>query len=182
MPELPLQHFPTRHQFRLPFDLRYCVGMADKDSPLVQVLAWLAATAFLTSWFLPVLDEVPGWMAFRYALAPLVPFRDAGNASWEDNVPQVLSALTNVMFVLLFGLWLARQMFRPGMFVRITLACLLLNLYWFVLAWRDGQGLAELLYGYYVWMAAFALFFAVAVLTAFASRRTSRTPTAGTPS
>jgi|SRR5688572_2073460 len=156
--------------------------MANKDSPLIQVLAWLAAAAFLASWFLPVLKEVPGWMAFRYALAPLVPFRDAGNASWEDNVPHVLSALTNVVFVILFGLWLARQMFRPGMFVRLTLACLLLNLYWFVLAAREGPRLAELLYGYYVWMAAFALFFAVAVLTAFASRRTSRTPTADTPS
>lgn len=153
-----------------------------KDSPLIRALAWLAAAAFLVSWFLPVLSEVPGWMAFRYALAPLVPYRDAGNAAWEDNVPQVLSALTNVMFVILFGLWVARQMFRPGLFVRITLACLLLNLYWFVLAIRDRQGLDDLLYGYYVWMLAFALFFAVAVLTAFASRRTSKTPTADTPS
>jgi uncharacterized membrane protein len=138
--------------------------MANKDGPLIQALAWLAAAAFLVSWFLPV------------------PYRDAGNAAWEDNVPQVLSALTNVVFVVLFGLWLARQMFRPGMFVRITLACLLLNLYWFVLAIRDGQSLADLLYGYYVWMLAFALLFLVAMLTAFASRRTSRTPTADTPS
>lgn len=145
-------------------------------------LFWLSAAAFAASWFLPVLDDVPGWMAFRYALAPLVPYRDAGNASWEDNVPQVLSALTNVMYVVLFALWLARQMFRPGLFVRVSLACLLLNLYWFVLAWRDSNGLADLRYGYYVWMLAFALMFAVAVLTAFEARRTSRTPTADTPS
>jgi hypothetical protein len=144
-------------------------------------LFWLSAAAFAASWFLPVLDDVPGWMAFRYALAPLVPYRDAGDASWEDNVPQVLSALTNVMYVVLFALWLARQMFRPGLFVRVSLACLLLNLYWFVLAWRDSNGLADLLYGYYVWMLAFALMFAVAVLTAFEARRTSRIPTAGTP-
>jgi hypothetical protein len=144
-------------------------------------LAWLSAAAFAASWFLPVLDDVPGWMAFRYALAPLVPYRNAGNEAWEDNVPQVLSALTNVMYVILFGLWLAKQMFRPGLFVRITLACLLLNLYWFVQAWRDPQGLDDLLYGYYVWMAAFALMFAVALLTAYAGRRTSRTPTDGTP-
>ncbi len=43
---------------------------------------WLGALAFLASWFLPVLDDVPGWMAFRYALAPLVPFRDAGSQAW----------------------------------------------------------------------------------------------------
>ena len=147
---------------------------------VTPVLAWLAALAFLASWFLPVLEDVPGWQAFRYALAPLVPFRDAGAMPWDDNIPQVLSALTNVMFVILFALWIARQMFRPGMFVRLSLACLLLNLYWLVKAWREDR-LADLLYGYYVWLFAFALMFAVAVLTAFASRRTSRTPTDGRP-
>jgi hypothetical protein len=150
-------------------------------SRTAKLLAWLAAAAFAASWYLPVLDGVPGWMAFRHALAPLVPFRDAGAASWEDSVPQVLSALTNAVFVILFALWLARQMFRPGLFVRISLACVLLNLYWFVLAWRERGSVADLRLGYYVWMLAFLLLFAVAVLTAFATRRTSRTPTAGTP-
>jgi hypothetical protein len=147
---------------------------------VTPALAWLAALAFVASWFLPVIENVPGWMAFRYALAPLVPFRDAVTMPWDDNVPQVLSALTNVMFVILFALWLAKQMFRPGLFVRIAIACLLLNLYWFVKAWRD-DALADLLYGYYVWLFAFSLLLAVAVLTVFADRRTSRTPTAGKP-
>lgn len=146
---------------------------------ITDVLVWSAALAFIVSWFLPVLPEVPGWMAFRYALAPLVPFRDAGSLAWDDQVPQVLSALTNVVFLILFALWLARQMFRPGLFVRIALACLLLNLYWFVRAWRE-KGLQDLLLGYYVWFAAFALMFAAAILSAFEARRTSRTPTAGT--
>lgn len=146
----------------------------------IPALVWLAALAFLASWFLPVLPDVPGWMAFRYALAPLVPYGAAGNRDWEDNVPQVLSALTNVVFIMLIALWLAKQMFRPGLFVRMALACVLLNLYWFVKAWREN-GLADLLFGYYVWLSAFALMLAVAILTAFASRRTSRTPTAGTP-
>ena len=150
-------------------------------SPLIAALVYLSAAAFAASWFLPVLDEVPGWMAFRYALAPLVPYREAGNAAWEDNVPQVLSALTNVVYVILLVLWQVGQMFRPGLFVRVALACLLLDLYWFVLAWRDANGLSELLYGYYVWMAAFALMLAAAVLTAFASRRTSRIPRDGRP-
>ncbi|HEX6638531.1 MAG TPA: hypothetical protein VF033_12815 [Steroidobacteraceae bacterium] len=150
-------------------------------SRTATVLAWLSAAAFLASWFLPVLEDVPGWMAFRYALAPLVPYRGAGDIAWDDSVPQVLSALTNVMFVVLFGLWLARQMFRPGMFVRLALVCVLLDLYWFVMAWRDPNGLSDLLYGYYVWMLAFVLMFAVSVLSVFAGRRTSRTPTAGRP-
>lgn len=137
--------------------------------------------AFATSWFLPVLEGVPGWMAFRYALAPLVPFRDAGSIAWDDSAPQVMSALTNLVFIILFGLWLAKQAVRPGLLVRITIACFVLNLYWFVKAWRDG-GLADLLFGYYVWLGAFALLLAVASLTASASRRTSTTPTAGTSS
>jgi tellurite resistance protein TehA-like permease len=94
----------------------------------------------------------------------------------------VLSALTNVMFVILFGMWLAKQMFRPGMFVRVALACVLLNLYWFVMASRDPHGLSDLRYGYYVWLLAFVSMFAAAVLNAFASRRTSKIPRADTPS
>jgi hypothetical protein len=148
---------------------------------LIPALAWLSAALFTISWFLPVLNDVPGWMAFRYALAPLVPYHNADRISWEDSVPQVLSALTNVVFVILFALWLSRQVPRPGMFVRITLACVLLNLYWFVLAWRDPTGLSQLLAGYYVWMLAFILWFAVAVLIAYGGRRTSKTPTADTP-
>lgn len=136
---------------------------------------------FLASWFLPVLEDLPGWMAFRYALAPLVPYRDAGTLGFEDSAPQVMSALTNVVFIVLFVLWVSRQSPRPGMFVRITLACFLINLYWFVKAWRES-GIADLLYGYYVWVAAFALLAVVAALIAFSSRRTSKTPMAGTPS
>jgi len=146
-----------------------------------SLLIWIATAAFTASWFLPVLDEVPGWMAFRYAMAPLIPYRDAGNLGWEDDVPQVMSALTNVVFVILVGLIATRQPPRPGMFVRISLACALLNLYWFVLAFRDAHEPGQLLYGYYVWEAAFVLLTAAAVLTAFADRRTSRTPTDGMP-
>jgi hypothetical protein len=147
----------------------------------ISALVWTATACWFASWFLPVLTDVPGWMAFRYALAPLIPYRDAGNLAWEDNVPQVFSALTNLVFLVLLGLWLAGQMFRAGMFVRLTVACLLMNLYWLVQAWR-GDRLGDLLYGYYVWLLAFVFFTVAAVLTASASRRTSRTPRAGTPS
>jgi hypothetical protein len=134
--------------------------------------------AFAASWFLPVLEDVPGWMAFRFALAPLVPYSAAGQLTWDDSIPQVLSALTNVVFVVLFAMWASKQQVRPGLFVRIAIACFLLNLYWSVKAWRE-DGLNDLLIGYYLWLAAFALLLAVAVIIAFASRRTSTTPTDG---
>jgi len=147
----------------------------------MNVLVWTATAAFAASWFLPVLPDVPGWMAFRYAFAPLVPYAAAGDLAMEDSVPHVLSALSNVVFVVLAALWLTGQRMRPGTFVRISLACVLLNLYWFVKAFRE-DGLHDLLIGYYVWELAFTLVLGVAITVAVAGRRTSTTPTAGTPS
>lgn len=141
---------------------------------------WLAAAAFLASWFLPALDGVAGWEAFRFALSPLVPYRQLGSLG-DHAVPAVLSAVTNLVFVLLFALWLTGQKVRPGLFVRIAIACFLLDLYWLVQAWRD-QDLGSLRIGYFLWLTAFALLLAVAILTAFEARRTSKTPTAGMPS
>jgi hypothetical protein len=138
-----------------------------------NALAWTAATLFVAAWFLPVLADVPGWMAFRFALAPIVPYHDAPETPWDDAAPQAMSALTNVVFVILFVLWATRQTPRPGMFVRMTLACFLINLYWFVNAWRENA-VKELLAGYYVWVAAFALLLAVAILIAVVSRRAAR--------
>jgi hypothetical protein len=155
------------------------VAGTPESTKLTSVLAWTATAAFAASWFMPVLEDVSGWMAFRYALSPLVPYSAASELTWEDSVPQVLSALTNVVFIILIALWVARQMMRPGLFVRIAIACFVLNLYWFVKAWRE-QGLDDLLIGYYVWLFAFALMLGVSILTAVASRRTSTTPRAGT--
>ena len=156
--------------------------MAGTDpTKLTNILVWTAGAAFAASWFMPVLEDVPGWMAFRYALSPLVPYSAGAEVTWEDAVPQVLSALTNVVFVILFALWVARQTMRPGLFVRVAIACVLLNLYWFVKAWREHD-LNDLLIGYYLWLLAFALMLGVAAISAAAARRTSTTPTAGTPS
>jgi len=155
--------------------------VAEHLTKLSKILAWAAAATFAASWFLPVLDDVPGWMAFRYALAPLVPFRDAGVMTWDESAPQVMSSLTNVVFVILFGLWVSNQAVRPGLFVRIAIACFLMNLYWLVSAWRE-HGLDDLLIGYYVWLAAFALLLATASLIACANRQTSKTPTDDRPS
>jgi len=155
------------------------------DAPLTKwmtVVVWTAAALFAASWFMPVLEDVPGWMAFRYALSPLVPYEaGAENLSAEESVPQILSALTNVVFVVMVALWVTNQRMRPATFVRIGLACFLLNLYWPVKAIREG-GIRDILPGYYVWEAAFALLLGVAVTAVVASRRTSTTPTAGTPS
>ncbi|HTU66494.1 MAG TPA: hypothetical protein VMF52_11135 [Steroidobacteraceae bacterium] len=120
-------------------------------------LGWLAAACFVAGWFLPAASEVPGWMAFRYAFSPVWPYGSGGTADGvEDAAPQVLSALTNVAFPVMFGLLLAGKVTRPGLFFRAALACFLVNLYWPVQMMRDGS-IRELWIGYYVWLAAFAV-------------------------
>jgi hypothetical protein len=122
----------------------------------IRNLAWIAAACFVAGWFLPAASEVPGWMAFRFAFAPVWPYDSAEPNSVEDAVPQVLSALTNVVFVVMFLQLIAGKMMRPGLFFRVAIACLLLNIYWFVQMLRDGT-VRDLWIGYYVWLAAFAL-------------------------
>ena len=71
-------------------------------------------------------------------------------------------------------------MARPSMFLKLAIACLLLNLYWPVWMLRAGE-LRALQMGYYVWLAAFALLVALGALNVVSTRRTSRTPTGDTP-
>jgi hypothetical protein len=136
-----------------------------------QWLGWAAAACWLAAWFLPVIPDYAGWDAFRAALT---------QPSGDDAVPQVLSALTNVVFVVLFGSWWRGRMPRASMFLKIAIACLLLNLYWLVQMLRAGE-YRGLLIGYYVWLAAFALLVLLGAVIVSSGRRTSRTPTAGTP-
>jgi hypothetical protein len=141
-------------------------------------LGWSAAACWLAAWFLPVMDDLAGWAAFRAALEG--PFRGRFPLGAADAVPQVLSAMTNVAFVVLLTLWMRARITWPSMFLKVALACLLLNLYWLVEMLRAGER-TGLLVGYYVWLLAFALLLALGVLSVVSARRTSRTPTAGTP-
>jgi hypothetical protein len=125
-------------------------------TPSVRTLGWLAAACFVAAWFLPALADVPGWMAFRYAFAPVWPYAAPAPRAVEDAVPQVLSALTNVAFVVLLARLLTNRVTRPGLYLRVSVACLVLDLYWFVQMVREGT-LRGLLPGYYAWLASFAL-------------------------
>jgi hypothetical protein len=143
-----------------------------------QILGWGAAACWLASWFLPVMTDCAGWEAFRAALEG--PFRDKFRTPGEDAVPQVLSALTNLVFVVLFAHWLRHAITRPALFLKVAIACLLLNLYWLVQMLRAGE-YAGLLAGYYVWLLAFALLILLGAISVVSARRTSRTPTGDTP-
>jgi hypothetical protein len=91
-------------------------------------------------------------------------------------VPHVLSALSNVVFVILVANVHFDRVTRPGLFLRIAIACVILNLYWLVQLVREGAA-GDLRVGYYAWLAAFVLL----AVSGVSIHRTSRTPTAGTP-
>lgn len=122
----------------------------------IRILCWISTICFLAAWFLPAAPEMPGWMAFRYAFSAVWPYGGGDAHSIEDAVPQVLSALTNVVFVVLCVQLLVNRLPRPALFFRIAIACFVLNLYWLVQMLRDGSG-RDLWIGYYVWLAAFAV-------------------------
>jgi hypothetical protein len=142
-------------------------------------LAWCAMACWLASWFLPVLDDYAGWAAFRAAMQG--PFRDPFPTRGEHAIGQILSALTNVVFIALFLNLVRGRVARPWLFTKAALVCLLLNLYWLVEMIRAGER-GALLVGYYTWLAAFALLVASGVISAVSDRRTSKTPRADTPS
>jgi hypothetical protein len=143
---------------------------------LSRNIARAAALLWLGSWLLPAFDDIPGWQAFRYALSSLWPYQGHQSNEVDDAVPHVLSAFTNVVFIILAAHVELGRVTRPGLFIRVAIACLLLNLYWLVQLVRDGSA-GELQVGYYAWLAAFALL----VVSGVSIHRTSKTPTAGTP-
>jgi hypothetical protein len=139
-------------------------------------IARVAAVLWLASWLLPVFDDIVGWQAFRYALSSLWPYHGRQSSEIDDAAPHVLSAFTNVVFIILAAHVELGRVTRAGFFLRVAIACLLLNVYWLVQLVRDGSA-GELQIGYYAWLAAFALL----VVSGVSIHRTSKTPTAGTP-
>ena len=131
-------------------------------------LAWAAALCWIAAWFLPVIEDYSGWAAFRAALGG--PFRDPFPVGGEEAVPQVLSALTNVVFALMFMTWLRARLTQPVLFLKIAIACLLLNSYWLVQMLRAGEA-SGLLSGYYVWLLAFLLLNVVGTLRVLRARK-----------
>ena len=113
-----------------------------------------AVLAFVGGWVLPVIDDHPGWQAFRVGLSPVWPYENFGFAAWYSAALTVASALTNAVFVVALG----AVVLRPNVVARkltwILLGAMLIDLQWLV---RAGEQFTQLSIGYYVWIAAFAL-------------------------
>jgi hypothetical protein len=143
-----------------------------------RILAACALLCWTAAWFLPVIEHYAGWAAFRAALAG--PFKEGYPGRGQESIPQLLSALTNVVFVVMLYLWHRGRVRNVAIYLKVAITCVLVNLYWPVQMLRAGVR-DGLLIGYYLWLAAFVLLLALAVVTAVSGRRTSRTPMGDTP-
>jgi hypothetical protein len=135
-----------------------------KSAHLVIAFAW--ATHAL-SWFLPVVklggiggelnrDSVRGWVAFRAALSPILPYQDFHTDAWYYSVLSVASAATTFLFVVGSPLvvWRgSRSVRRACAWVAIT--AFIVNSHWYVLASDSGR--KDLSIGYFLWWLSFIL-------------------------
>ena len=122
-----------------------------------RAIPFLAAAActYLLSWFLPVIQIVPGldkvgWQAFQFALSAIWDHR---NLSAFDVVLYASCALTNVVIVLSFVSLVARLRVPTPVIVGALVVAATLNLWWFIFAGNERR---DLRIGYYLWVFSFA--------------------------
>ena len=125
-----------------------------------------AGIIYLLSWLTPVAEGgttlaqggVPGWEAFRGALAPIWPYRGLAGDSWFSNLLSVMSGLSNLWFVMslaVLAVW-PRRLNRAILWGLALLA--VVNALWLVLS--DNR--ADLRIGYYLWLGSFVVLAATA--------------------
>jgi hypothetical protein len=129
-------------------------------APRATLLA--AIVANVLGWVLPAFSEERGFEAFVFALSPLWDYRHFQSEGLGLLAFIVLSALTNVLFIVL----VAVLAFGPARRARPTLwaaaAATLLNLYWPILLEADRVRLET---GFFIWVSSFALLALAAFLT-----------------
>lgn len=119
-----------------------------------RVTLLAAVIANVLGWLLPAFSDERGWAAFVFALSPLWDYRHFQNQGLGLLAFIVLSALTNVLFVVLAAALALGASRRAKAVLYAAAAATLLNLYWQILL-EDDRG--RLQSGYFVWVLSFAL-------------------------
>lgn len=124
-------------------------------------MVWIAGLIYAVAWFCPVIEGdktladgvLPGWRAFVVALSPLWEERD-GSALQETLF--VCSGITNIAFVLGFGLLLRRPAGSKQPLAWLLLISAAVDSHWI---FETGD---ELRVGYWMWLGSFVLLWWVA--------------------
>jgi Protein of unknown function (DUF3024) len=111
-----------------------------------------AACSYVLAWFLPVLGDYVGWQAFRIALSSIWPYQGFVGGSLYISAVDILSALTNVAFVVCLVGLVARWRMKRSFVVSLLAAAAALDVSWFV-SMGDDRG--KLRIGYYLWVCSF---------------------------
>nr|HEV7952539.1 hypothetical protein [Candidatus Acidoferrales bacterium] len=129
-----------------------------------QLLIFGAWLIFAAAWFLPVITDgerfpggLPGWQAFRTALGPVWPYISGTAYSAIGAVAAVLSAVTTILFVVVFiggSPWLvwrgSRSVRRISAWVAV--GAFLLDAHWYFFYGMNQSGL---MIGYFLWWFSF---------------------------
>jgi len=135
-------------------------------APRVTLIA--AVIANVLGWLLPAFSDERGWAAFVFALSPLWDYRHFQSEGLGLIAFIVLSALTNVLFVVLAAALAFGPARRAKPVLYAAAAATLLNLYWPILLEADRGRLEA---GFFIWVSSFTLLALSAFLTSRAAPR-----------
>lgn len=128
-------------------------------------LLWLAYTAYVLAWFLPVHNNgvrfpegLPGWQAFRFAASSVWRLEGVSDVSWYGVVLSTILAASNLLVIV--SVPVAHGLMgsvRPVLIWALA-AAFVVNTFCFSLS---GEGREDLRVGYYLWWLSFASLAAV---------------------
>ena len=136
-----------------------------KQSPIAsqigvdRVLLWTASSAFVVSWFLPVIkngwtipEGLPGWQAMRAVLDPLWDHDKLRDRPWFSAL-SIASGLTNIVMIAALAHLHLTRLSPANRWKHWVVLAAAINASWLGFDWRDN----DLRIGYYVWLLSFLL-------------------------
>ena len=144
---------------------------------LIHALSWFIPVVKLGGAHSDIFSPIRGWVAFRVALSPVLPYGGMHTDAWYYSALSVISAATTFLFIVGSPLvaWSGLQRFRRVSAWIATLA-FTVNSHWYFLFGSDRKALSV---GYFLWWLSFGLL-ATGLFGLSSDRNVDQTP-AGDP-